>query len=137
MLTAGAFRRAYGGQVLRVRPHKSPCFTCFIDSLPDVAKNNEITSIEQTEGIAYTDKPVPVEPGLANDIAPINQMVVKLAIQELLKGKSTTLQSLETDLAMPLYLWINRREKDTSYEDLEPMKDNVSDMAIMRWYGMS
>lgn len=137
MIVAGAFIRAYGGQVLLVHPHKGPCFTCFIDSLPDVARNNEISSIEQAEGIAYTDRPVPIEPGLANDISPINQMVVKRVIQELLKGKNTTLQSLDDDLDMPLHLWLNRREKDTCYEDLKPMKDSVGEMTVMRWYGIN
>jgi len=137
MLVAGAFRRAYGGQVLRVLPHKSPCFTCFVDSLPDIARDNEITSIEQAEGLAYTDRPVPIEPGLANDIAPINQMVVKLAIQTLIEGKKTTLKSLDQDLEMPLYLWLNRRENNTCYENLEPMKDNIANMSILRWYGIN
>lgn len=136
MIVAGAFVRAYGGQVLLVRPGEGPCFTCFLDCMPEVARNNEISSIEQAEGIAYADRPVPIEPGLGNDISPINQMVVKRTIQELLKGKTTTLQSLDDDLKMPLHLWLNRREKDTCYEDLEPMRDGVGEMAIMRWYGV-
>jgi len=136
LIIAGAFGRAYGGQILHVTPCQSPCFTCFIDSLPDVARDNEVSSIEQTEGIVYADREVPIEPGLANDIAPINQMVVKEAIQILVQGKDTTLQSLDDDLTMPLHLWLNRREKDTCYEDLPAMKDSVSAMTIMRWYGV-
>src|SRR5512144_69555 len=31
---AGVFRRAYGGQVLRVIPQLSPCYQCFISALP-------------------------------------------------------------------------------------------------------
>ena len=66
---------------------KSLCFQCFINSLPKQERDTEMTSIERAEGLAYTDKPVPIEPGLSTDIAPINQMVVKLAIQELLRGR--------------------------------------------------
>ncbi|MDD5133897.1 MAG: ThiF family adenylyltransferase [Phycisphaerae bacterium] len=136
LIVAGAFRRAYGGQVLRVRPGKSLCFQCFLDSLPQQAQDQEITSIEQSEGLAYTDRPVPIEPGLSNDIAPINQMVVKLAIQELLKGTDTTLKSLDEDLTADLYLWLNRRESQTGYEDLEPLEYNVDGITVMRWYGI-
>jgi len=136
MIVAGAFRRAYGGQVLRVRPGKSLCFQCFLDSLPQQAQDQEITSIEQSQGLAYTDKPVPIEPGLSNDIAPINQMVTKLAIQHLLEGTETTLKSLDEDLTADLYLWLNRREAGTSYEDFEPMEYNVDGLSVMRWYGI-
>lgn len=136
LIVAGAFRRAYGGQVLRVRPGESLCFQCFINSLPQQDRDIEITSIEQAEGLAYTDKPVPVEPGLATDIAPINQMVVKLAIQELLQGSQTTLQSLDEDLVAPLYLWLNRREKETPYAELDPLEYNIDGMSVLRWYGV-
>ena len=137
MIIAGAFRRAYGGQVLRVRPGQSLCFQCFLNSLPEQSRDTEITSIEQAEGLAYTDKPVPIEPGLSTDIAPINLMVVKLAIQELLQGTQTTLQSLDEDLVAPLYLWLNRREKETCYADLEPLEYNVDGMSVLRWYGVN
>ena len=136
LIVAGAFRRAYGGQALRVRPGESLCFQCFLNSLPEQARDTEITSTEQAEGLAYTDKPVPIEPGLSSDIAPINQMVVKLALQELLRATETTLQSLDEDLVAPLYLWLNRRQQDTCYEDLEPLEFNVDGMRILRWYGV-
>jgi len=134
---AGAFRRAYGGQILFVRPHKTLCYQCFLMSLPDQANDQEIASRELAEGLAYTDRPVAIEPGLSNDIAPISQMVVKLVIQELLKGSSSTLSSLDEDLVAPWYLWLNRREADSPYADLEPLEFNIDGMHVLRWYGIA
>jgi len=107
-IMAAAFRRAYGGQVLFVRPGKTPCYQCFRMG----------------------------EPGLSNDIAPISQMVVKLAIQFLLADKSSTLHSLDEDLAAPWYLWLNRREVKTQYENLLPLTGGMDGMRICRWYGI-
>ena len=63
-------------------------------------------------------------------------MVVKLAIQELLKGTQTSLRSLDEDLVAPWYIWLNRREKGTQYEKLDPLEFNVAGMRILRWYGI-
>jgi molybdopterin/thiamine biosynthesis adenylyltransferase len=133
---AGAFRRAYGGEVLLVRPMVSPCYQCFCMNLPEQASDEEISGREQAERFAYTNRPVPIEPGLATDIAPIITMVVKLVIQELLKDTETTLHSLYDDLVAPLYLWLNRREAGTQYEKLEPLEFNLDGLHILRWYGV-
>ena len=134
---AGAFRRAYGGQVLFVRPESSLCYQCFCMLLPEQAEDQEISSQEQAEGLAYTDRPVPIEPGLSIDIAPISLMVVKLVIQELLKDSTTTLRSLDDDLVAPWYLWINRRELGTQYEKMKPLAFNIDGLHVLRWYGVS
>ena len=134
---AGAFRRAYGGQVLFVRPESSLCYQCFCMLLPEQAEDQEISSQEQAEGLAYTDRPVPIEPGLSIDIAPISLMVVKLVIQELLKDSTTTLRSLDDDLVAPWYLWINRRELGTQYEKMKPLAFNIDGFHVLRWYGVS
>jgi molybdopterin/thiamine biosynthesis adenylyltransferase len=134
---AGAFRRAYGGQILFVKPNVTPCYQCFLMLLPEQAQDQEISSHRQAEGLAYTDRPVPIEPGLSTDIAPIGLMVVKLAIQELLKDTETTLRSLDEDLVAPWYLWLNRREQDTQYESLRPLEYNIDGMHVLRWYGVS
>lgn len=133
---AGLFRRAYGGQIFRVYPQKYPCYQCFCMLLPEQADDQEISSPEQARRFAYSDRPVAVEPGLANDISPISNMVTKLAIQELLKGTVTTLRSLDDDLVAPWYLWLNRRMEGTQYENLEPLEFNVGGMTILRWYGI-
>ena len=133
---AGVYGRAYGGQIWVVEPYDSPCYQCFSMNLPEQSKNVEISSHERAEAVAYTDRPVAVEPGLSTDIAPISIMVVKLALQKLLKGTQTTLKSLDEDLVAPWFLWLNRREKDTQYENLEPLEFNVGGMHILRWYGI-
>lgn len=134
---AAAFRRAYGGQVLRVRPGSSPCYQCFLEALPEQARDEEISNTGQAEHLAYSDRPVAVEPGLSTDIAPISLMVVKLAIQELIQGKPTTLRSLDEDLQASWYLWLNRREAETEYADLEPLEFNVDGLHVLRWYGIA
>ena len=62
---------------------------------------------------------------------------MKLAIQELLAGKDTTLRSLDEDLVAPWYVFVNRRELETDYEQLEPLEFNVDGMHILRWYGIA
>ena len=132
-IMAGAYRRAYGGQVLRIRPGEGPCYQCLLQTLPQQANDREISSAVQAEGFAYSDRPVAIEPGLSNDINPLSMMVVKLAIQALLHGKETTLRSLDDDLAADLYMWLNRREAGTGYEKLEPLGFNVGGLHILQW----
>lgn len=132
----GAFRRAYGGQVLRVRPGASPCYQCFVMAMPDEAADQEVTAPTDSVEIAYSDRPVPVEPGLSLDVAPIALMVARLVIQELVAGKGSTLSVLDRDLAAPWYLWLNRPEADTRYADLPPLSESVDEMTILRWYGI-
>ena len=133
---AGAFRRAYGGQILIVKPFITHCYQCFLMNMPEQAGDEEISTRQQAEQLAYTDRIVPIEPGLSTDIAPINIMVTKLVIQELLKDKDTTLRSLDDDLLASWYIWLNRREKGTPYEKLDPMGFNIDGLCILRWYGI-
>jgi molybdopterin/thiamine biosynthesis adenylyltransferase len=135
-LYAGVFRRAYGGQVLRYLPGLSPCYQCFVNALPSMAADREVSSQADAQAIAYSDRPVAVEPGLASDIAPIALLVAKLTIQELLSGTPTTLDSLDEDLVAPLYLWLNRREAGTEYATWPPMATGVDEMSVLRWYGI-
>ena len=132
---ASAFRRAYGGQVLRVRPGQGPCYICFAVQLLGPAKDVEISSETLSELAAYADRPVAIEPGLHNDITPICTMCVKLALQVLLNGVTTTLRSLDDDLTSDWYLFLNRRENETPYATLQPLANGVDGMRILRWYG--
>ncbi|MFF0154032.1 HesA/MoeB/ThiF family protein [Micromonospora sp. NPDC005203] len=132
----GVFRRAYGGQVLRVIPGLTPCYQCFVSALPDMAADREIGSAEDAAAIAYSDRPVAVEPGLASDIAPIALHMVRLALVELLDETPSTLDSLRADLVAPLYLWLNRRETGTDYADWTPMATGIDELSILRWYGI-
>ena len=131
----GAFRRACGGLVLRVIPHVTICYGCFLNLLPtEYTNNTEISNQRQATRISYADRIVPVEPGLSSDILPIAIFVVKLAILELLKNKEHSMASLYDDFTCPLYLWVNRREYQ--FENFLPMESNTDSMSIMRWYGV-
>lgn len=133
---AGVFRRAYGGQVLRVIPSLTPCYQCFVSALPGMAADREVSSTADASQIAYSDRDVAVEPGLSSDIVPIALQVAKLALVELLSGTPTTLETLNDDLVAPLYLWLNRREADTEYANWQPMATGVDELSILRWYGI-
>ncbi len=132
----GAFQRAYGGQVLRVRPKTSPCHQCFIAARPEEASDVEISTAADAEGIAYTDRPVAVEPGLSLDVLPIANMLTKLALLELLVDKHSSLNILKRDFDAPWYLWLNRPEPGTPYADWPPLSESSDEMTIHRWYGI-
>ncbi|MBZ5555233.1 MAG: ThiF family adenylyltransferase [Acidobacteriia bacterium] len=132
----GAFRRAYGGQVLRVRPKKSPCHECFVAAMPEESTDVEISSASAAEEVAYSDRPVAIEPGLSVDVLPIANMLTKLALLELLADKPTSLSILKADFAAPWYLWLNRPEPGTQYADWPPLSDSSDEMTINRWYGI-
>jgi len=133
---AGLHRRAYGGQVLFCRPFQGPCLVCHEMASPGSVKDREVSTAKQASRLAYSDKEVPIEPGLANDVAPITTMVTKLVIQYLLQGKTTTLRSLDDDLIAPLYVWWNRREPGTPSGGFKPMGYDAGDLAVLRWYGL-
>ncbi len=132
----GAFRRAYGGQVLRVRPKQSPCHQCFVAAMPDEASDVEISTSSDAEAVAYSDQPVAVEPGLSLDVLPIANLVTKLALLELLADKQTSLSILSRDFDAPWYLWLNRPEPGTQYASWPPLSESSDDMTINRWYGI-
>jgi molybdopterin/thiamine biosynthesis adenylyltransferase len=132
----GAFRRAYGGQVLRVRPNTSACYHCFVMAVPEKESDREIASAEAAEAVAYSDRPVLIEPGLSIDVAPISTMVAKLAVQELIQGEQSALHILDRDLEAPWYLWINRPEPGTDYASWPPLSESTDEMTILRWYGI-
>lgn len=132
----GAFRRAYGGQVLRVRPKKSPCYQCFGAAMPDEASDVEVSTSADAEAIAYSDRPVAVEPGLSLDVLPIANMVAKLALLELLADKQSSLNILNRDFDAPWYLWLNRPEPGTPYATWPPLSESSDEMTIHRWYGI-
>ncbi len=132
----GAFRRAYGGQILRVRPKRSPCHECFVAAMPEEASDVEISSASDANDIAYSDRPVEVEPGLSLDVLPIANMFTKLALLELLADKTTSLSVLDRDYDAPWYLWLNRPEPGTQYASWPPLSESSDEMTINRWYGI-
>jgi molybdopterin/thiamine biosynthesis adenylyltransferase len=132
----GAFRRAYGGQILRVRPKQSPCHQCFVAAMPEEASDVEISSEADASDIAYSDRPMAVEPGLSIDVLPIATMLAKLALLELVADQPSLLNSLKRDFDAPWYLWINRPEPGTQYANWPPLSESSDEMTINRWYGI-
>ena len=63
-------------------------------------------------------------------------MVAKLALQELLNGKESTLHILNEDFKANLYKWGNRPEPDTEYASCPPLSDSIDEITILRWYGI-
>jgi len=104
--------------------------------MPDTEADHEVSSQEDAAAIAYSDRPVAVEPGLSIDVAPIATMVSKLVLQELILGETSTLEILKKDLDAGWYLWINRPEPGTKYASMPPLSESSDEMTILRWYGI-
>lgn len=125
-----AYTRACGGDVLRTRSGE-PCWEC---TYGRSTTEEEVASAYSNNGVAYADRPVVAEPGLALDIAPIALMCARLVLAELVRGKGSAIESLDADLTAGLYLWANRREG--SFEHWKPMEFGLREFAVQRWYGM-
>jgi hypothetical protein len=104
--------------------------------MPEAAADVEISSPAEAEAVAYSDRPVAVEPGLSLDVLPIANFLTKLALMELLEGKPTSLDILRRDFTAPWYLWLNRPEPGTQYSGMPPLSDSMDEMTINRWYGV-
>jgi molybdopterin/thiamine biosynthesis adenylyltransferase len=136
LILGGVYRRAYGGIVQRIIPDLTACYQCYVQALPQQARDYEISSESAAAAIAYSDRPVIPQPGLSSDIMPIALLMTKLALLELTQGQSPAFAALGKDLVAPLYQWINRREVDTDYASLAPLATTVDEMTILRWYGI-
>ena len=137
VIFGGAFRRAYGGSILRVLPSETACYHCFVLAMPEKELDREISSEDNANDIAYSDMPVTIEPGLSLDVAPIGIMVSKLALQELIKNKQSTLHILDRDFEANWYFWINRPEPKTEYASFPPLSESYNEMTILRWYAVT
>jgi molybdopterin/thiamine biosynthesis adenylyltransferase len=133
-----AITRAIGGDVLRVRPYQGPCYNCLYSQ--DLRNTEE--EVSQVERQAkkflpdYTSEEnitAVVQVGLASDVAPITNFMVKLALVELSKGTNSGISSLEEDLIADFYIWANRREY--VYESWSKLEYNFNKPSILRWYG--
>lgn len=136
-----AVTRAEGGDVLRVRPG-GPCYACLKGS-QWYTQEDEITDLRRARELgvipAYTseeDANAMVQVGLSTDIAPINTMVVKLALQELSKGTECLISTLEQELDYDFYMWANRRE--LHFANWAPFNNNPGRKkpTILQWYGV-
>lgn len=130
-----AITRAEGGDVFRYRPG-GPCYCCMIGKIGTV--DEEITGLESGLNNGqipqYADNPeAMVQVGLSSDIEPICNMMIKLTLVELSRGKQSGIQSLEDELVYDYYIWVNRR--DNKYSNWHAMPKAGAMPTIMRWYG--
>jgi molybdopterin/thiamine biosynthesis adenylyltransferase len=133
-----AITRAIGGDVLRVRPHVGPCYNCLYSQ--DLRNTEEEISQKERQAKKflpdYTSEEnlnMVVQVGLASDIAPITNFMVKLALVELSRGTHSGISSLEEDLIADFYIWANRREY--VYDSWNKLEYNFNKPSILRWYG--
>ncbi len=135
-LFARAITRATGGDVFRMRPG-GPCLSCLFNqglSMGEDEVASERAAAERTPDYAPPGSAVQAQPGLACDIAPLVQMLVKLALVELAPRGIGHWERLREDLAAPFYIWANRR--DDIYRDWQAMDYLYNRNSIMRWYGV-
>jgi len=135
-----AITRAVGGDVLRVRPYKGPCYSCLYSQniRQEGSDDEEISQEKQAKKLFpdYTnenDIKTVIQVGLASDIAPITNFMVKLALVELSRGLDSGIKSLEEDLVADFYIWANRREN--IYENWNKLEYTFNKPTILRWYG--
>lgn len=83
--------------------------------------------------MSATDANAVVQVGLSSDIQPICNMMVKLALVELSRGKESGISSLEKEFVYDYYMWANRRERH--YANWAAMPGAGNQPTIMRWYG--
>jgi molybdopterin/thiamine biosynthesis adenylyltransferase len=134
---ARAVTRAEGGDVFRYRPG-GPCLACLFSG-GGVPGAPEVSSARDAAEAAADYAPPGyaeslVQPGLANDIAPLVQMAVKLALAELAPKDQPLWKKLGEDLEAPFYVWANRREG--LYAEYPPLGYSFNKSAILRWYGV-
>ena len=134
-----AVTRAEGGDVFIYRPGKA-CYCCLIGTGFFNLADEEITNLQSARESGRIASYVPLEEanamvqvGLAADIEPICNLMVKLALVELSKGTDSGIKCLENELVHDYYMWANRRERRHSQWAAFPNSANRP--TILRWYG--
>jgi molybdopterin/thiamine biosynthesis adenylyltransferase len=133
-----AITRAAGGDVLRVRPWTGPCYNCVFSSGLIDGREEEMSQKRQALAVlpAYVEEDkanAMIQVGLSSDIAPIANMMVKIALLELSRGQETGISTLDEDLKADFYIWANRREE--AYAAWPLMNYKWTRPSILRWYG--
>lgn len=131
--------RAEGGDVFVQRPG-GPCYGCLVGnaSFDQLAEEVSSEAAGRRSGkiAAYTspeDASAMVQVGLSSDIAPITNMMVKLALVELSRGTDSGISMLEEELVYDYWMWANRRER--RFANWSPMPKAGNLPTILRWYG--
>lgn len=128
-----AVTRAEGGDVFRHRPG-GPCYNCLVGSRAHAMASEEITNRSQLPAyVSEEEANAMIQVGLSSDIEPICNLIVKLALVELSRGKNSGIEALETELTYDYYMWANRRER--RHLGWAPFNDAKNQPTILRWYG--
>jgi hypothetical protein len=134
-----AVTRAEGGDVFRYTPG-GPCYCCLIGAgwYDTTAEEitNEDSARQNGQIAAYTspeDAEAMVQVGLSSDIEPICNLMVKLTLMELSRGKESGISCLEDELVYDYYMWANRRER--RHANWAPLPNAGNRPTILRWYG--
>lgn len=131
--------RAEGGDVFVQRPG-GPCYACLVGTSAFDAASEEVSSeaAGRRSGriAAYTspeDAAAVVQVGLASDIAPITNLMVKLALVELSRGTASGIAALDDELVYDYWIWANRRER--RFKNWSSFDKSGNLPTILRWYG--
>jgi len=134
-----AITRAEGGDVFRYRPG-GPCYSCLLN-MPAYRVEEEITDAESArrngqiaEYTSPEEADAMVQVGLSADIAPLTNMMIRLALVELSRGTASGIECLEDELPFDYYMWANRRER--RHQNWAPFPSAGSKPTILRWYGV-
>ena len=134
-----AVTRAEGGDVFRYRPGGA-CYCCLVGNKWFDQAAEEITNEASARAngriaayVSAEDAEAMVQVGLASDIEPITNMMVKLALVELSRGTDSGISALESELPFDYYMWANRRERRHRNWSAFPNAGNRP--TILRWYG--
>lgn len=134
-----AVTRAEGGDVFKYTPG-GPCYCCLIGAgwYDTTAEEitNEDSARQNGQIAAYTspeDAEAMVQVGLSSDIEPICNLMVKLALMELSRGKESGITCMEDELVYDYYMWANRRER--RHANWAPLPEAGNRPTILRWYG--
>jgi len=134
-----AVTRAEGGDVFRHRPG-GLCYCCLVGNKWFDQAAEEITNeaSARVSGriaayVSHEDADAMVQVGLASDIEPITNMMVKLALVELARGTNSGISALADELTFDYYMWANRRER--RHRNWSPFPNGGNRPTILRWYG--
>ena len=128
-----AVTRAEGGDVFRHRPD-GPCYNCLVGSRAYALATEEITNRNQLPAyVSEEDANAMIQVGLSSDIEPICNLIVKLALVELSRGKKSGIETLDQELTYDYYMWANRRER--RHASWAPFNNSKCQPSILKWYG--
>lgn len=131
--------RAEGGDVFIQRPD-GPCYGCLIGNASFDMNAEEVSSEDAgrrsgqiSAYMAPEDAAAIVQVGLSSDIAPICNLMVKLALVELSRGTESGISALEEEFVYDYWMWANRRER--RFANWAPLPKSGNKPTILRWYG--